>query len=208
MEWAHLLPDGPLPRLGPKPAPNPQPTGGAGPALPVTVSCPPPADAYDAVDEQFIKDYWGDAQRVAAATGLPAGFILAWASVESYNRASNALGLAATENNNFFGLTYSNANQQNLWANEVVCPDGSYKGRPGTGGHACFDANDAFFVSGMAALNKKYLSAALGAIEGGNTSYANIGQAIANAGFNGSPTYGAAIQSRWARLRQLMSCAP
>lgn len=148
------------------------------------------------------------------AYGLPAGFILAWASLESYNSDANGLGLAATENNNFFGLTYrsNSVAAETSWNNSIVCPPGSYVGVSGPGGHSCFAADNAFFVSGMSALQSfgdKYLNAADSYLQNtANPTLAGLGQAIAAAGYNpGSAAgYGAAIAARFTRLSQYFNC--
>ena len=97
-------------------------------------------------------------------------FILAWANVEGSNADASGPGRAAESNNNYFGLTFGSARESLSWTGSIACPPGSYVGRNPPGGHACFGAAGAFFVSGMAALTDqrgRYGRAGIGVILAG-----------------------------------------
>ncbi len=197
------------------PTPTGQPSGRRKPGQSAGFqNCHNPKGPYQTTDVEFVKD-WRDAVEIGQLTGLPAGFILAWASLESYNAAADGLGPAATQNNNFFGLTYrkDTVAAETAWNNSIVCPPGSYDGVSGPGGHSRFDPNDAFVVSGLSALlsfGDKYLNAADVYLQlSGNPTDAGLGQATAAAGFNpgNAAAYGAAIASRYKRLSQYLNCA-
>jgi RHS repeat-associated protein len=174
--------------------------------------CDDPVGAYQTTDVNFMKDNWNSAVRIAHATNLTPEFIMGWASLESYSSTADGLGDAATKNNNFFGLTYRSDKTPTIWKDSIVCPPGSYDGIRGPGGHSCFSADDAFFVSGMSALtsfDNKYLTPAqLAEGEYGPNDLSRIGIAIANAGFNpgSADDYGKAIASRWGRLSKYLDC--
>jgi hypothetical protein len=160
----------------------------------------------ETTDVKFVTAHWADAQRVSKATGLSAELIMGWASFESYNSAADGLGEAASKNNNFFGLTYRGRQSPTIWKNSVQCGEASYDGIAGPGGHSCFTAGDGFYASAMSALtsfDNKYLDAATH-IPYSNPSLTQIGQAIADAGFNPNSAYGASIASRWNRLAKYL----
>ena len=167
----------------------------------------------------FARNNWDQAVAISTtvmkdtgAKGAPSPlFILAWASVESWDASgSGALGDSAKDNNNFFGLTYRTDNPTSPWDNSIPCPEGSYDGIAGPGFHACFPSTNAFYLSGVSALESfgdKYLNAFMNAYNNPSPStVVDLGAALATAGYNpGSPTgYGNAIAARMKRLGDLI----
>jgi RHS repeat-associated protein len=147
----------------------------------------------------FIRANQAAAETLARETGLGADFLLAWADYES----GWGLGSAAAQNNNYFGLTTPR------WPGATQCSDGSFAG------FACFAVpegqNRSLLASGRAALssaNGRYLNPALEAQRRGG-SVADIGNAIANAGFNSEyaqGVYGDNIQGTHDSVQRRIHC--
>jgi RHS repeat-associated protein len=165
---------------------------------------PPECDETDPVNARvlgFIRRNQDSASTLAQETGLSAGFILAWAAMES----GWGFGGAATRNNNFFGLTTNN------WPNAIGCPEGAFAG------FACFAVPEGggatLLPSGRSALssaNQRYLRPALEAQAAGGGPAA-IAAAIANAGFNSEHddhgvTYGNSVQGTFNSIQRRRHC--
>jgi len=130
----------------------------------------------------FIRSNGAVAEKLSEETGLGAEFILTWAAYES----AYGTGKAATQNNNFFGLTAPGGGTGG-WTGAVLCGSGAL------GGFACFPVETGtgnnLLASGQGALTAqggRYLTPALGAQNAGG-SFADIANAIADAGFNTEP---------------------
>jgi hypothetical protein len=205
IDWSIFFP---ISVWGPQQPQRPAPLDPAG-----SRDCNPTGDATTEMKLGFITSFYSgalaEANQVQADlrhinsnlninTSALAVMFLQWSSRES-RYATNAANVAE---NNYFGM-------QQGWAGSIPCPDNP--NIPGNTKNACFPTSLTWGQELGVALNgvsSKTGATYLSALESAFASGAGVSgglQAIANNGWNGSPTYGSDITSQQ-KIQAQISC--